>query len=336
MSYWVVYEGKGDTGDICIVNSSGSPTPVPPTFDGVDDISIEEGSSFDPLEGVTATDSEGNPVEVTVEGTVDTSVPGEYTLTYTATDSKGATATATRTVTVVEASTPIINGANDVTINQGVGIDLTEGVTATVDGNPIEFTVNPTELDACDVGEHTVTYTATSGVKTTTVERIVTIEQVADPTISGLTELTVEVNEEFDPLDGVSAVDGNGNEVEVTVDVPSAYPYTMLTIGPTQVPALQNGQGYMITQGITWVTEPPMDGVERNLEIYGENVVADGTPLANPVGYGSVINDEWGGGVYYDFEDNFVGGVPIRFQCNSDDMGVMSWDSLRIDVVGEQ
>lgn len=37
------------------------------------------------------------------------------------------------------------------------------------------------------------------------------------PTISGITPLTVEVNEEFDPLDGVTAVDCQGDSVSVVV-----------------------------------------------------------------------------------------------------------------------
>lgn len=43
---------------------------------------------------------------------------------------------------------------------------------------------------------------------------------MADPTIVGdMSELTETAGEEFDPLEGISAVDDNGNEVEVTVDV---------------------------------------------------------------------------------------------------------------------
>lgn len=109
---------------------------------------------------------------------------------------------------------PRIEGADNVTINQGIGINLTEGVKAyDADGNEIQFTVNPSAIDKCDVGEHTITYSA-EGVEKT---RIVIINQIKNPTISGLTELIVEVGEEFDPLEGVTAVDGNGNTVQVEV-----------------------------------------------------------------------------------------------------------------------
>lgn len=112
---------------------------------------------------------------------------------------------------------PTIEGVDDVSINQGVGIDLTEGVKAyDGDGNEIPFTVEPETIDKCDVGVHEVTYTA-DGVSIT---RTVQIIQIADPVISGLIDIAVEVGEEFDPLEGVTAKDGNGNDVEVEVIEP--------------------------------------------------------------------------------------------------------------------
>ena len=47
----------------------------------------------------TASDASGSAT-VTSSGTVDTSTPGAYTITYTATDASGNTSTATRTVIV--------------------------------------------------------------------------------------------------------------------------------------------------------------------------------------------------------------------------------------------
>ena len=63
------------------------------------------GSTFDALAGVSATDNvDGNiTASIEVSGNVDTSVLGEYELTYAVTDAAGNTTTKTLTVTVVEA-----------------------------------------------------------------------------------------------------------------------------------------------------------------------------------------------------------------------------------------
>lgn len=114
---------------------------------------------------------------------------------------------------------PVILGANNVRINQGIGIDLREGVTAfDGDGMPIKYTVEPSEIDKCELGIHTVIYTAKDNYgNTVTVTRLVEICPIANPTIIGATEMVVSPNEEFNPLEGVSAVDGNGNEIAVEV-----------------------------------------------------------------------------------------------------------------------
>lgn len=112
-----------------------------------------------------------------------------------------------------------ITGAESKTIKQGEGIDLREGVTAKYGDDEIPFTVKPEQLDACDIGTHMVEYEASVGDKVFAVYIEITIEEIDDPTISGADEpITVEVGEEFDPLDGVTAKDGNGNDVAVEVE----------------------------------------------------------------------------------------------------------------------
>jgi DNA/RNA endonuclease G (NUC1) len=74
---------------------------------GVNPIEIAQGAAYTDA-GATAFDVGDNASKtVTTSGTVNTSLPGTYPLTYTATDSKGNIGTATRTVTVLApASTP--------------------------------------------------------------------------------------------------------------------------------------------------------------------------------------------------------------------------------------
>ena len=77
------------------------------TLIGDNPVSIERGSTYADA-GATAFDAGDNAGKtVTTSGTVDTTTDGTYTLTYTATDSRGNIGTATRSVTVnAPASTP--------------------------------------------------------------------------------------------------------------------------------------------------------------------------------------------------------------------------------------
>ena len=128
-------------------------------------------------------------------------------------------------------------GVENVDINQGVGIDLADGVKAyDSTGLEIPFEYEPTEIDKCSVGEHEVIYKAIgaderllpsicgenflsmacSGIGTLIAKRLVTIEQADPPTINGIGAATLSVDEPFDPMNGVTGVDDNGNPVDVT------------------------------------------------------------------------------------------------------------------------
>ncbi|MDT8336922.1 MAG: ABC transporter substrate-binding protein, partial [Candidatus Izemoplasmatales bacterium] len=74
-----------------------------PVLAGVVDVDIYVGDEFDPLAGVTATDAEDGSLTASIEltGTVDLNTAGDYTLTYTVTDSNGGETVATRVVSVL-------------------------------------------------------------------------------------------------------------------------------------------------------------------------------------------------------------------------------------------
>lgn len=119
--------------------------------------------------------------------------------------------------TVIVASTVkesgYFTGADNITIKQGEIINLFDDVKAyDSEGNRIDFTVIPSEINECTVGETLVAYVADGA----SAVRKITIEAVDAPTISGVSsDLVVEPGEEFDPLSGVTAIDGNGNPIEV-------------------------------------------------------------------------------------------------------------------------
>ncbi|MCG7496595.1 DUF5011 domain-containing protein [Vibrio sp. Of7-15] len=76
-----------------------------PTFTGISDTNVEQGSAFDPMAGVTAQDSDNVDItdQITVEGSVNTEELGTYTLVYRVTDDSGLEATESRNVEVVAA-----------------------------------------------------------------------------------------------------------------------------------------------------------------------------------------------------------------------------------------
>ncbi len=87
-----------------------------PWFTGVDNISVNQNSAFDPLAGVSASDIVDGTITLTtanvLENNVNTSVPGNYTVRYSVTDSVGNVTEAIRTITVLDTvppNPPVIN-----------------------------------------------------------------------------------------------------------------------------------------------------------------------------------------------------------------------------------
>ena len=99
--YYTVTDASGNTADVTREIYYYDPFPPELKLLGNASISIVEGVAYKEP-GYTATDNyDGDITEkVVVSGTVNTSVPGTYTLTYSVTDSYNNTVTATRTVTV--------------------------------------------------------------------------------------------------------------------------------------------------------------------------------------------------------------------------------------------
>lgn len=76
---------------------------VVPQIVGVKDLSVYAGGTVSYRTGISVTDDLDETPQLTVDSSsVDLTVPGEYTVTYTATDHAGNTATATAKVTVLE------------------------------------------------------------------------------------------------------------------------------------------------------------------------------------------------------------------------------------------
>lgn len=142
------------------------------------DVRIQVGDAFDPLTGVTAVDAVDGDVRASVQvvGTVDTTTPGRYALSYVARDQAGNQAVATRVVEVVAPPAPVNRTAPSVSGTARVGGVLTadrgawdDADTATFetqwlrDGSPIAgATGSDYRVEAADVSSRiSVRVTAT-------------------------------------------------------------------------------------------------------------------------------------------------------------------------------
>lgn len=114
------------------------------------------------------------PVEVT--GTVDTSTPGPYLITYTATNSYGDTTSTSKTVTVSDTQGPVIAAVNPVTVSCAEPyVDVPPGATDLCEGDvPVQTAGS---VDTAIPGQYTLTYTAVDSVgnQASQVTRTVTV-----------------------------------------------------------------------------------------------------------------------------------------------------------------
>ena len=187
-----------------------------PVLRGVESVTIEQGSRFDPRRGIIAFDKEEGNIsnKIRFSGQLNTRVPGIYTLTYSVTDRQGLKVTAERTVTVKEKvnAAPTLSGMAPITIDQNSYFDARRGVTASdkEDGNLTGRVKVLGQVNTRKPGIYTLTYSVTDGdgLKTT-VERTVTVQEKVNtaPILSGVEPITISVGDQFNARQGVTASD---------------------------------------------------------------------------------------------------------------------------------
>ncbi|MGO3885919.1 MAG: GH92 family glycosyl hydrolase [Mycetocola sp.] len=162
---------------------------VAPVFAGVESSTeVAQGQSFEPLAGVSASDDVDGDLTAAIEvtGTVDTTTPGEYRLTYRVSDAAGNTTVAERVVVVV-AVEPTFGGVpptRELTVGEefderaGItamdanGRDLTDRITV----ERIEPGVFARMFAPAEQGTFTLRYSVTDDYNTTaTAETVVTV-----------------------------------------------------------------------------------------------------------------------------------------------------------------
>ena len=212
------------------------------TLNGGESITINKGETYNEL-GATAVDNKDGSVDVAVNGSVDISKIGSYTVTYTAVDRAGNRASKSRLVTVQliqprpedrDTIKPTITliGLEEVEINQGE-IYTDEGVLAT-DDRVGQITITTTGVvDTNKAGTYHLTFSAIdeAGNKAS-VSRTVVVKDTEKPviTLSGESQLSLFVGDSYnepgataaDNLDGVVSVLISGS-----VDTLKAGTYTI-------------------------------------------------------------------------------------------------------------
>ncbi|MBC1913552.1 DUF5011 domain-containing protein, partial [Listeria booriae] len=220
------------------------------------DKTLKKGASFDPMAGVSASDTEDGNVtdKVTVTANdVDTSAVGTYHVTYSVTDSDGNTTTKTITVTVTSNDAPVIT-ASDKTLKKGGSFDPMAGVSAsdTEDGNVTDkVTVTANDVDTSAVGTYHVTYSVTDSDGNTTTKTITVTVTSNDAPVIVASDQTVKKGKAFDVMAGVSASDLEDGDVTGGITV-TANDVDTNTVGTYHVTySVTDSDGNTTTKTIT-------------------------------------------------------------------------------------
>ena len=196
-----------------------------PTIAGLDAVTITHGQAFDPLAGVTATDTEDGDItgNIQVSDNLDTTRPGAYVLTYTVKDSGGALATGMRGV-VVKNTIPDIQGIAPATITVGDPFDPFAGITASdaEDGDLTTALQVSGDMDSTKPGIYTLHYLVKDSQGASARRgRVVTVKAAYNnaPVINGVSATTIIAGQAFTPLAGITATDEEDGDLSSAITV---------------------------------------------------------------------------------------------------------------------
>ena len=157
------------------------------TLVGSSTMTHEQGTEFsDP--GYSASDNVDSNLTVSVDGEVNTAVAGEYSITYSTSDSAGNSTSETRTVTVVDTTVPVITLSGDAEVSVQQGDAYTDaGATASDSADGEVAVVTSGSVDANTAGQYVITYTATDVAgNQATLTRTVTVDEIDTGVIGGI------------------------------------------------------------------------------------------------------------------------------------------------------
>ena len=226
-SYTVTYNVHDSNGNAAVqvtrvVNVVDTTVPVI-TLSGSSPVSVPVGSVYVDV-GASAIDNYDSAVSVTVSGSVNTAVVGQYVIRYDAVDAHGNHAVqVTRTVNVVDTVIPVItlSGSSPVTVEVG-SVYTDAGATAfdNYDGVLTGSIVVVNSVNTAVVGSYTVTYNVhdSSNNAAVQVTRTVNVVDTTAPVITrlGVSPVSVPVGSVYVDA-GATATDSYDGPVAVTV-----------------------------------------------------------------------------------------------------------------------
>ncbi|MBA3924783.1 immunoglobulin-like domain-containing protein [Listeria rustica] len=220
-NYSVMYEVTDSDGNTSTFTRTVIVTEVP-VITGESNTEINPNSMFDPLSTIQAMDKEDDDLTASVVVTyndVNTSVSGNYSVTYEVTDSDGNKATFTRTVVVTES--PVILGDSSVEVNPNSVFDPLADITAKdkEDGDVTgDIQVVSNNVNTGIPGTYEVLYEVTDsdGNKSTFI-RTVTVTEV--PVINGANVVEVNPNSVFDVLADITANDKEDGDITDDIQI---------------------------------------------------------------------------------------------------------------------
>ena len=175
--------------------------------------------------GATASDNNDGDIteNIQTENSVNSSVAGSYTVTYSVVDSSGNSHQAVRDVIVSDTTAPIITLIGDAEVNLEFGESYVDaGATATdvADGDLTDSIVVVSNVDASSCGTYTVTFNVSdaAGNAATEVVRTVTIADDEAPVISlvGDSSVTIDYGAAYTEQ-GASVTDNLDEDVSVVI-----------------------------------------------------------------------------------------------------------------------
>lgn len=209
-----------------------------PSITGASNKTINIGSSFNALSGITAKDNIDGTItkNIKVSGSVNNKKAGSYKLTYTVSDKAGNKTVVTRTITVKDHVKPILFGIKNSKINIGNSFNALTGITASDnnDGNLTSSIKVIGTVNTKKAGNYTLTYSVTdkAGNKISSKRTITVVDNIL-PSLSGIKDSKIDFGNSFDLLAGISASDNNDGDitssirVEGSVDINKAGSYIL-------------------------------------------------------------------------------------------------------------